>query len=297
LIVDGGLGLELERRGFVYSTRLWSGEAVLVRPDLVVDIHRAYLAAGARVIETATYQLAHGLLRELGFEESAIEGIFVRAVGLAREAIAAHREESVADLAYIVAGSMGPYGATVGDGSEYTGTLHLGREELFAFHAERTRAVARAAPDVLLFETIPTGTEALVIAHVVRELELQNVWLSLSCADAEHTYGGDRVDRIVRELETFEGIAVVGVNCTAPENVAPLVRTFRSVTTKPIAVCPNLGQHWESGRNGLAGGAPEAAFIGQVADWLDLGVTHIGGCCGVGPETIEKVAALVARAT
>jgi hypothetical protein len=89
-IVDGGLGLELERRGFTYTTRLWSGEALLSRPDLLVAIHRDFLAAGARVIETATYQLAHATLRDLGYDDAAIDALFVRAVACARDAIATH---------------------------------------------------------------------------------------------------------------------------------------------------------------------------------------------------------------
>jgi len=87
MIVDGGLGLELARRGFAFSTGLWSGEAILTRPDIVRAIHRDYLAAGAEVLETATYQVSHGALRALGYSEKRIDDVFARGVALAREAI------------------------------------------------------------------------------------------------------------------------------------------------------------------------------------------------------------------
>jgi homocysteine S-methyltransferase len=298
-IVDGGLGMELVRRGFVFETALWSGEAILAAPDLLAAIHRDYLSAGARVIETATYQLSHTTLRELGYDDVAIDGVFARAVQLARDAIAAHRAlagdvklplDRVASAGYIVAGSMGPYGATLGDGSEYSGAQHLAREALYEFHAERARCMARAAPDVFLFETIPSRTEGLIVAEVARDLGLRKVWISFSCADGERTCAGDRIALIAAELDVFACVDVVGVNCTAPDDIAPLVRSIRSGTAKAVLVCPNLGQHWENDAHALAGGTTETEFERRVLEWLDLGVTYIGGCCGVGPSTIASIA-------
>jgi homocysteine S-methyltransferase len=321
MIVDGGLGLELERRGFTYTTTLWSGEALLARPDLIVDIHRAFLDAGARVIETASYQLSHRTLRAMGYDEAAIDELFARAVELARTAIASHtavgahaaiaRHTTAAggaraadalatdtlahDEKYVVAASMGPYGATVGDGSEYSAVQHLDAAALYEFHAERMRTLAQALPDVFLFETIPTRIEALVVAEVACDLEFGPVWMSLACADGERTYGGDDAGALVAELEAFDGIDVVGVNCTPPAAIAPLARTIRAATAKPILVCPNLGQHWEPRQHGLVGGTPHDDLVRRVPEWLALGVTHIGGCCGVGPETIAAIAAQVAQ--
>ena len=297
MILDGGLGLELERRGFVYSTRLWSGEAVLAAPDMLRGIHRAYLDAGADVIETATYQLSHATLRELGYDAAASDEVFVRAVRIAREAIAEYRAAGVRTAhPQLVAGSLGPYGATLGDGSEYTGVQHLKRAALYAFHADRTRALVAADPDFVLFETIPTRAEALVIANVARDLGLTGVWISLACADGALTYGGDRVDDIVSELAVFDCVRVIGVNCAPPAAVTPLVRAIQSVTGKEILVYPNLGQRWDGGTHGLAGGDPADELLSRVGEWLELGVAHIGGCCGVGPETIAALARLAASA-
>lgn len=281
MILDGGLGVELACRGFVYSTKLWSGETLLTSSDLLVAVHRAYLAAGAQVIETATYQLCHAALRELDCDDAAIDEIFARAVRLARDAIAAERVQTGAAGTAVVAASLGPYGATVGDRSEYSRTPHVGRAELYAFHAERSRSVARAAPDMFLFETIPTHAEALAIAEVARDLGLANVWLSLACADGEFTYGGDRASAIAHELDAFACIDVVGVNCTAPAAIAGLVRSIQRESAKPVVVCPNIG-------------SGEADLVRRVPEWLALGVAHIGGCCGVGPSTIAAIAAVAA---
>lgn len=294
MIVDGGLGAELAQRGFRFSTALWSGEAVLTCPELLVAIHRDYLAAGAEVIETATYQLSHAALRELGFSDAAIDDVFARAVQLARDAIAAHRAETGTPATHVVAAALGPFGATAGDGSEYSGTQHLERDALYAFHSERARSVARAKPDVFLFETIPSLGEGRVIAEVARDLGLERVWISFSCSDGTHTYGGDRVSDIAAMLDTFARVEVVGVNCTAPDAIAPLVRLLKSATAKPIMVCPNLGQQWESDSLALAGGTTEAEFVRRIPEWIGLGVTHVGGCCGVSPNTIGAISAVVA---
>jgi homocysteine S-methyltransferase len=94
-------------------------------------------------------------------------------------------------------------------------------------------------------------------------------------------------------LDAFAGVEVVGVNCTAPAAVTSLVGALRSGTAKPILVCPNLGQHWETDMHALAGGAAEAEFLRYVPEWLELGVAHIGGCCGVRPSMIRALAAAV----
>jgi homocysteine S-methyltransferase len=291
VILDGGLGLELERRGFTYTTALWSGEALLTRPDLLLDIHRSFVAAGADIIETATYQLSHAALRALGYDDAAIDALFVKAVTIARDAIA--RERPSGGPPALVAAALGPHGATLGDGSEYSGVQHLDAAGLYAFHAERTRSAVRAQPDIVLFETIPTRTEALIAARVARDLDVPRAWLSLSCADERRTYGGDDVAEIVRALEAFPAIETIGVNCTPPAAVTGLVRAMRAETAKPIVVCPNLGQHWESAAGGLAGGTASQDLLRRVPEWSVLGVAHIGGCCGVGPETIAALAAAV----
>jgi homocysteine S-methyltransferase len=295
VIVDGGLGAELAARGFRFTTRLWSGEAILTRPDLLTAIHRAYLDAGAQVLSTATYQLSHATLRELGYADAAIDDVFARGVGLARGAIAARRAETGACGEWIVAGSLGPYGATLGDGSEYAGTRHLEDDALYAFHAQRARSMLRAQPDVFLFETIPTLAEGLVIAAIARDLQLERVWISFSCSDGAHTCGGDRMSDVAAALEVFACVDAIGVNCTAPAAIAPLVGALKAVTAKPLVACPNLGQHWESDAHALTGGATETDFERLVPTWMELGVTHIGGCCGVGPSAIAAVARVLRK--
>lgn len=292
MILDGGLGVELAARGFVYATTLWSGEAVLERPDLLVDVHRAYLAAGAHVIGTATYQLSHAALRELGYDDTGVDAVFARAVALAREAITAHRAQTGRAAALLVAGSLGPHGATRADGSEYSSAAHLDPDALYAFHRQRVLSIARAAPDLVYFETIPSAAEARVICAVARDLDLRRVWLSLSCADGAFTCGGDRVADIVAEIDSFDAIEAVGVNCTAPGAIASLVRAMKSATAKPIVVCPNL----EPERHGRAGGSVEAELASRVREWLALGVSHIGGCCGAGPQAIGAIARAAASA-
>ncbi len=291
MIIDAGLGLELERRGFSFSNALWSAQALITQPELVAAIHRDYLDAGADVIETATYQISHATLRQHGYTDADADAIFVQAVRLAREAIAAHGASSGTLRPRVVAGSLGPFGATQGDGSEYSGVQHLDSDALYAFHATRTRALAQAAPDLIFFETIPTRVEALTIARVASDLGLPRVWLALSCADEARTAGGDRVDELVGELARYECIETLGVNCTAPAFIAPLIRAIRAASRKPIAVCPNLGQQWAGDEHALTGGGSDSELLRHLPQWLDLGVDHIGGCCGVGPATIRAIAA------
>ena len=132
-----------------------------------------------------------------------------------------------------------------------------------------------------------------LVAQAAHDAGFPHVWIALACADGERSFGGDRVEGIARELAAIPGVDVIGVNCTAPPAIAALVRALHAASDKPVSICPNLGQHWETDAHALAGGATEAEFLRRVPEWLALGVTHIGGCCGVGPSTIAALAAIV----
>jgi homocysteine S-methyltransferase len=111
-LLDGGLGGELELRGFDVSSALWSAELILERPEALLEVHRDFLEAGARCISTASYQASEPGLKARGLSAAEIEGVFRASVDLACRA----RDQFMRDnpgLAYrpLVAASVGPYGA------------------------------------------------------------------------------------------------------------------------------------------------------------------------------------------
>jgi homocysteine S-methyltransferase len=89
-----------------------------------------------------------------------------------------------------------------------------------------------------------------------------------------------------------DSVIAVGVNCTAPHLIAPLIEEIRSESEKPIVVYPNSGQRWNAANRSWAGNK-EMSDLGDLAKkWFRLGATWIGGCCGTGPSDIRRVKAV-----
>ena len=150
IVLDGGLATELERRGADLSSALWSARLLVDDPAAILAAHRAFFAAGAQVAISASYQASLAGFAALGVDGKAM---LRRSVELARAAT-----DGVADR--LGGRLVGPYGATLADGSEYRGDYRLSVAELRRFHRPRIAELASAGADVLAVETIPGLAEA-----------------------------------------------------------------------------------------------------------------------------------------
>ena len=271
VILDGGLATELERRGHDLSSGLWSARLLRDDPAAIVGVHRAFVAAGAEVVTSASYQASFE-----GFGDDT-EILFRRSVDLARDSGASW-----------VAASVGPYGAMLADGSEYRGDYGLTVGELRAWHRRRLDALIDAGPDVLAAETIPCLAE---VEALCAELDFP-AWLSVSCAGTL-TRAGEPVREAFAMARDCPAVIAVGVNCTDPQDVAELVRLAADVTGKPVVAYPNSGEGWDAQQRTWIG---ERGFTtDQVSGWVDDGARLVGGCCRVRPEDIAGITATVRR--
>ena len=242
VILDGGLATELERRGAVLDTCLWSAAMLVDDPDAVRGVHAAFFKHGADIVTTASYQLSRqGVVNAgRGTAEDA-DRLLQRSVALADAA----RTSAVAvdGKPRFVAASMGPYGGCLADGSEYTGWYGLAdagaagvsSDDLAAFHRPRVEVLA-ATPgtDALAFETIPCQREAVAIAKLLAE-EFPTVpaWISLSCRDGSTLVSGeglaDTVAAVERVASSSSSLLALGVNCCSPDIVTAAIATIRGV--------------------------------------------------------------------
>ena len=159
-ILDGGLATELEANGHDLADRLWSARLLLTDPDAIEAAHLAYFRSGARVATTASYQASVEGFAAAGLDRDEALRLIALSVELASRARKHHRVESGDDGPLLVAGSVGPYGAMLADGSEYRGDYDPGATALADFHRPRVEALVEAGADLLAFETIPTMREA-----------------------------------------------------------------------------------------------------------------------------------------
>jgi homocysteine S-methyltransferase len=290
-VLDGGLSTELERRGHDISGRLWSARLLKDAPEAVVEVHSAFLRAGARVITTASYQATPEGFARAGFEPSDGEALLRRSVELAQRA----RDETV-DAAWI-AGSVGPYGALLADGSEYTGEYgpDANLQRLRDFHRPRLEILAESGVDVLAVETVPSVLETEALTMELAALG-HPAWVSLTV-----TTGADGVVRTRRGEPAAEAFALaaevdtiiaVGVNCTEPGGLATAIEVAAKASGKPVIAYPNSGEGWDADARTWTGQTSVGAGFGgpAVQGWLDAGARMIGGCCRVGPDVISDLA-------
>ena len=221
VVLDGGLATELERRGADLRDPLWSARVLVEDPELIVEVHRAYVAAGADVITGASYQASFEGLAARGLDRAAASRLLARSVELAREA--------VDDRRVLVAASVGPYGAVLANGAEYTGDYGLGdastaRAALRDFHLQRAEVLAAAGPDLLAIETIPSVVEAEALVEVLDALGDVPAWVSFSCRDGARLSDGTPLEDAVSIVASSPQVVAVGVNCTPPAFVPELIR-------------------------------------------------------------------------
>lgn len=297
VVLDGGLSTELERAGHDLSGGLWSASLLNDAPEAIVAAHVAFFEAGAQIATSASYQASFEGFAAMGIEREQAAALLTRSVHLAREA--ALRSGRVGDS--WVAASVGPFGATLGGGEEYTGSYvapqrlgraggGLGVAELRAFHRPRLEALVEAGPDLLACETLPAAAEVEALVAEVHELGVP-AWISLTTVT-----GGDGVVRTRRGEDAADAFALargvdeiiaVGVNCTEPLGTAAAVEIAARSSGKPVVVYPNSGESWDAVARSWLG---ESDFTDDdVAGWLRSGARLVGGCCRVGPEQIAAI--------
>jgi homocysteine S-methyltransferase len=299
VVVDGGLATELEARGADLRDPLWSARVLVEDPHLIREVHEAYFDAGADVAISASYQASFEGFAGRGFDHDTAEGLLRRSVELAQEARGAwwSHHEHPGRPAPLVAASVGPYGAVLGNGSEYTGDYGRTVEELAAFHAPRMEALASAEPDLFAIETIPSILEAEALVRALERVPEMPAWVSFSCRNAAQLCDGSPFERAVETVAAAPNVVAVGVNCTAPGHIEGLVRIAVAITDVPVVVYPNRGAFWDAGRKVWVDPPrqdPRPTL--RPAEWAEAGARLIGGCCGTGPSDIAAIATALGRA-
>jgi homocysteine S-methyltransferase len=289
LILDGGLASELEQRGCVLDSPLWSAQVLRTDPDAIKAVHRSYLEAGADCIIASSYQLSFAGGNQVGLTDREVEDLLDRAIRIACEARdefwTSSQQENIINP--IVAASIGPYGAYLADGSEYTGDYRADAGALYSFHARRFEWLSKSEADLLACETIPSLEEAKVLINLIAAHN-KPAYLSFSCKDQHHINDNTPIRSLVDLVQGVDQIVAVGINCTAPEHVAGLIHELTDLAV-PILVYPNSGETYD-GHDRTWHGASSRIDFGQCAiDWNHKGANLIGGCCRTGPAEIAAI--------
>lgn len=281
VVLDGGTATTLERAGHDLAEQLWSARLLHDDPGPIRDVHRAFLEVGADVVITASYQATAAGFVSAGIAADRVPDLLVRSVELGREACeAAERSDA------LVAASIGPYGAALGDGSEYRGDYGRDRTELAAFHRDRLTVLSAAGADLLAIETIPSAPEAEVLLELLEEVPGPPAWMTFVGRDEATIADGTPLIEVAGPALRSARVLGVGVNCTPPGLVAPLLRELQELPGHRV-VYPNLGDAWDATRRRWR--HRDRIPFPAVDTWREFGAHVIGGCCGTTPAHIGQL--------
>lgn len=293
IILDGGLATELERKGCDINDSLWSAKILAENPSVIEKVHYDYLVSGADCIITSSYQATIDGFMKKDFSEAEATALIRQSVKIAKKARDDFwkNPENRRKRAYpLIAGSVGPYGAYLADGSEYRGDYKLSEQELINFHRSRVKILVEEGVDILAFETIPSLTEAKAITKLLEEFPRVYCYISFSAKNDLQISDGTFISECAEYLDSFNQIAAIGVNCTAPKYILSLIGEIKKVSKKPVVVYPNSGEEYDADTKEWHGECSNEAYSTAAKEWFKKGARLIGGCCRTTPEDIKAIA-------
>jgi len=270
---DGAMGTMLQAGGL--KPGACPEEMNIIAPEVVKDIHKQYLAAGATIIETNTFGASRLKLDHYGFEDR-VQEFNAAAVRIAKEAIKESGKEAR------VAGSMGPTGRFI----EPLGDLDF--EEAYAAFHEQATALAEAGADLLIIETCIDIQEMRAALLAAKDATALPVVCQLSYSEDGRTVTGTDPQSAAVILDGL-GADIIGVNCSlGPKELIPVVEILAANCRAPISVQPNAGMPFlKDGKTCFPMDAEEFGTYGPKL--LAAGATYLGGCCGTTPAHIAAL--------
>lgn len=310
LVLDGAMGTMIQRRKLEeddyrgkrfadWETPLkgMNDLLVLTNPDIIADIHREYLAAGADIIETNNFNATASDLVRYGLQDYAYE-MNVAAAKLAKQCA---QEFSTDDKPRFVAGVLGPNQKTASVSVDVNdpGARAITFDELVEDYSLATRGLIEGGADIILIETVFDTLNAKAAVFAVQTVFEEDdvdlpIMISGTITDASgRTLTGQVTEAFYNSLRHAESVTV-GLNCAlGPDDLRQYVAEMSRVSEMGTSAHPNAGLPNELGEYDLS---PED-MADHIAEWADSGFLNVvGGCCGSSPDHIKAIVDRVADA-
>ncbi len=270
VVCDGAMGTLLYSQGV--SVRISVSGLNLGRPQLIIDIHKSYVAAGAEIVETNTFDANYIKLSQYSLEDRLYE-INSKAVQLAKEAVG---------IKAYVAGSIGPLGkplAPIG---------RIDEHDAQQMYREQISALSESGADLLILETFPDLNELLLAIGVAKRSTDIPIFGQLTFIEEDSTPAGQTPVQCAIALDGA-GCDVIGANCGGGPSLAlDIIKEMKKGTSLPLSSFPNASS--PRYKDGVFSYESEASYFANIAERIfDEGVKFIGGCCGTTPVHISAV--------
>ncbi len=293
MVIDGSMSTALEALGANLNNSLWTASVLKNQPELVRQVHYDYFKAGADCGITCSYQATIPGLMKAGCSKEEAEALITRSVTLLKEARDQwwkEEGETSGRMYPLCLGGVGPYGAYLADGSEYTGKYSMDHDLLYDFHYRRMELLHNAGADLLLIETQPALKEALVAAEIAEELQT-DYWISFTCRNGTHTCAHDSVKECAEVLsKNHPHLRMIGINCTKPEYIVSLITELKKGTDLPIGVYPNSGEIYDPVTKTWTTESKGMDFAAYALSYMTAGADAVGGCCTTTCTHIRQIA-------
>jgi homocysteine S-methyltransferase len=271
ILFDGGVGTYLYEKGIFINTCF--DELNLINPDIVSEVHRDYVNAGADVIETNTFGANRFKLAPHGLEKRVHE-INLKGAQLAKK---------VAQDKALVAGSVGPLGVQI----EPLGKLSY--DEAKEYFKEQIAGLLEGGVDLVALETFSLVTELRQAILAVRELDPKiPIVAHVTIGDDANLLSGEPLSTFVAGVADLAPDAI-GLNCSVgPKAMLDALENLRTITALPIAVQPNAGLPQNIGGRNIYMTSPE--YMAEYSKrFIQTGAAIVGGCCGTNPTHIRAI--------
>ena len=283
VVLDGAIGTEILRRDVT-----WADHQLLNRPDVVRSIHSDYLAAGADVISTNTFQLTRrGFvqhfkdlehMRHIGALDLETRWAELLTAGV-RLAVEARTQAGLTAQAAVA-------GALTTVEWCFRPDLAPDLEQAYAEYLDVCRVFAAGGCDLLLIETVNSVGEAVAAARAARAVNLP-YWIAFVPDQNGRLFSGETLADATAALAPLDPDALL-VNCAPPEDVAVGLAQLAHSATTPIGIYPHIGR-FDPPEWLFTDEYPPPRYVDLAREWLDQGALIIGGCCGTTPEHIAAV--------
>ncbi len=281
-LLDGSMSFPLENKGYNLHDKLWTGKALINDPDLIKNIHKGYIEAGADYISTATYQISFNRLKEMGYQPDEIKEIFQKSVDLVKDAIL----ESEPKNEIKIVGSFGPYASFDPEASEYVGEYNVSDNAIMNFHLNNIRVIEETDLDILLYETIPCLREIEILSKILSHSS-KEIWISITCNENIEFRDGSSFEEGCKIISNIENVTTLGINCFSPLLVNKALKKLKKYSNKKTIVYPNSGEIYNP-KDKFWSGKNDYNDL-MIKNWLSLSPDIIGGCCRVGFDNIKNM--------
>jgi S-methylmethionine-dependent homocysteine/selenocysteine methylase len=286
VILDGGTGTEIQRRGVPMHDQVWCAEANVTHPDVVRAVHRDYLQAGAEVITANTFATSPLLFNAIKRDRD-IRDIDRIAVRLVREAV----EEEEPRTPIAIAGSFSTMRPVVARSDRTVKAKEWTLKQAEPLMHAKAEALAEAGCDLILMEMMRDVDYSLWATEAAVATGLP-VWVGVAAERRKDRQlaGFGRPDWLIEDIVAAlmaTGAKACLVMHTSIDDTADALALIKSNWAGPIGAYPEAG-HFEM-PNWVFDALPPADFVEHCRRWRRMGATLLGGCCGIGPEHIAAL--------